>query len=47
MSLQIEQRESEGVVILYLKARSLWVLEIWNYMTDCPHCINPKKSISR
>jgi hypothetical protein len=40
MSLRIEQRESESIVILDLKARSLLVREIWNCATDCPHCIN-------
>ena len=46
MSLEIEQRESEGIIILDLKGPLTLVMEIWNYATDCLHCINPAKSIS-
>jgi anti-anti-sigma factor len=33
MSLHIEQRESEGIVILDLRGPSLWVMKIWRPVT--------------
>ena len=41
MSLQIERRETEGIVILDLKGPLTWAMEIWSCVTDGPHCINP------